>query len=182
MNNVGTAYVLWLGCLLQLYGLQRLYNGKIVTGLLWLFTFGLFGVGQLLDLVLIPGMVDEHNTRFRDRQGALHPGVSASQPQIERVVESERLPLPGLPMVPPPVPPPSPSQISPLFVDRLSIQLVKAAAARDGRISVTQGVLDTEASFAEVEMALKTLVRSGYVDTCNDVETGVVFYEFRELT
>ncbi len=34
-------------------GLQRLYVGKIKTGLLWLFTFGLLGIGQLYDLIMI---------------------------------------------------------------------------------------------------------------------------------
>ncbi|HTL88365.1 MAG TPA: NINE protein [Leptolyngbya sp.] len=54
MNKVGTAYILWLGGLVGLSGLHRLYNGETKTGLLWLGTFGLFGFGQLLDLILIP--------------------------------------------------------------------------------------------------------------------------------
>ena len=69
MNKVGTAYVLWLGCLLQLHGLHRLYNGKIFTGLLWMFSFGLFGFGQLIDLLLIPDMGEKHNLKLAARQG-----------------------------------------------------------------------------------------------------------------
>ncbi|NJP08233.1 MAG: NINE protein [Leptolyngbyaceae cyanobacterium RU_5_1] len=165
MNNVGTAYVLWLGCLLQLHGLQRLYNGKIFTGLLWLFTFGLMGFGQLIDLVLIPGMVEEHNTRVRARHGLSPANAIHSQPVIQRVVSREFAP----PSVAQPIP------------EQLAIKLVKAADARGGKLSVTQGVIDTEASFAEVEVTLRKLVRTGYVDTFNDPETGVVMYEFREL-
>jgi hypothetical protein len=61
------------------------------------------------------------------------------------------------------------------------LKLLKAAEARGGRISVTQGVLDTGAHFNEVEAILRSLLKTGYVEVTNDPETGVVMYEFREL-
>lgn len=34
-------------------GIHRFVVGKIGTGLLWLFTFGLFGIGMLVDFIMI---------------------------------------------------------------------------------------------------------------------------------
>lgn len=34
-------------------GVHRFYEGKIGTGILWLCTLGLFGIGWVVDLVLI---------------------------------------------------------------------------------------------------------------------------------
>ncbi len=42
-----------IGPMFGLCGLQRFYVGKIGTGILWLFTWGVFGIGQLIDIILI---------------------------------------------------------------------------------------------------------------------------------
>lgn len=34
-------------------GVHRFYEGKILSGLLWLFTGGLFGIGWFLDFIII---------------------------------------------------------------------------------------------------------------------------------
>ena len=36
-----------------LFGAHRFYTGRIFTGLLYVFTFGLFGIGMAIDLILI---------------------------------------------------------------------------------------------------------------------------------
>ncbi|MFS8864358.1 TM2 domain-containing protein [Synechococcus sp. H55.9] len=59
--SLGSAYVLWILGLFGLCGLHRFYLGRWRTGLLWLLTFGLLGIGQLLDLIWIPQMVRERN-------------------------------------------------------------------------------------------------------------------------
>lgn len=44
-------------------GIHRFYMGKIWTGLLWLFTGGLVGVGWLYDFWTLNGQIDERNIR-----------------------------------------------------------------------------------------------------------------------
>jgi|GEM_PF-5207234 len=49
-------------------GVHRLYVGKIWTGILWLFTGGIFGIGQVIDIVLIATghFTDKHDKRVKD--------------------------------------------------------------------------------------------------------------------
>ena len=63
MKNKGTAYILWCLGFVGLCGIHRLYMGKIGTGLLWLFTFGLLGWGQLIDIFLISEQIETINTK-----------------------------------------------------------------------------------------------------------------------
>jgi TM2 domain-containing membrane protein YozV len=44
-------------------GIHRFYVGKIGTGIVWLLTGGVFGIGWIVDIVLIA--VD----KFKDKQG-----------------------------------------------------------------------------------------------------------------
>ncbi|KAL0487772.1 TM2 domain-containing protein [Acrasis kona] len=53
------AYLLWF--FLGFLGIHRFYLNRTFTGLLWLFTGGLLGFGLLIDICLIPGMVNEEN-------------------------------------------------------------------------------------------------------------------------
>lgn len=156
MNDTGVSYLFWLGWVFGLAGLHRFYNKKFGTGFLWLFTFGLFGFGQVIDLVLIPGMVEEHNLKLRAKLGYSPNGVPL-QPAITQTIEK------------------------PPTRDQLMVRLVQAASKRSGKLSVTQAVMDTGVEFTEVEAVLKQMVKSGYVRIDNDPLTGVVVYDFLEL-
>jgi TM2 domain-containing membrane protein YozV len=63
-ERLTTSYVLWALCFMGLCGLHRLYNGKTITGLIWLFTFGFFGLGQFLDLFFLPGIVRDYERKL----------------------------------------------------------------------------------------------------------------------
>ncbi len=59
--------------------------------------------------------------------------------------------------------------------------LLRAALKHGGRLTVTQGVMETSATFAEVEQALQAMMASGYVYTRDNVDTGVIEYVFTEM-
>jgi TM2 domain-containing membrane protein YozV len=46
---------------LGLLGIHRLYMGKILTGVLWLLSGGLFGIGWLYDFCTLNSQIDERN-------------------------------------------------------------------------------------------------------------------------
>ncbi len=64
VRDLGTAYLLCLAQFFGFAGLHRFYLGKPVTGTLWLFTWGLFGIGLLYDLITLPAQVEAVNKRL----------------------------------------------------------------------------------------------------------------------
>ncbi|TXN22143.1 TM2 domain-containing protein [Methylobacterium sp. WL9] len=56
------ALLLWSCGLFLLCGLHRIYVGRFWTGLLWFFTLGLCGIGQLIDLLRLSDMVHVANS------------------------------------------------------------------------------------------------------------------------
>jgi TM2 domain-containing membrane protein YozV len=55
------AYGLWALCIVGVAGVHRFYAGRYITGVIWLFTWGILGLGLLIDLFLIPGMIEKKN-------------------------------------------------------------------------------------------------------------------------
>jgi TM2 domain-containing membrane protein YozV len=62
MKSTAVAYLLWF--FFSVLGIHRFYLGRPVSGILFLFTFGGFGLWWFLDLFLIPGMVTMENLKF----------------------------------------------------------------------------------------------------------------------
>jgi TM2 domain-containing membrane protein YozV/predicted transcriptional regulator len=155
--RLGVSYLLWMAGFFGVGGLHRFYNGKYVTGALWFCTWNLFWLGQIVDGFLLPGMVDKYQDKMRKKLGISATGVPlAPQNAIAQ-------------------------KVTPRIQDKLMIDLVRAAQARGGCLSVTQAVMDTNMSFSEVEQALTQMVSSGYVSVENDPVSGIVIYRFNEL-
>jgi TM2 domain-containing membrane protein YozV len=157
-RRLAISYVLWLGGFFGFSGLHRIYNGKMVTGIIWFLTLGLFGVGQFIDVFLVPGMSEEHHLkRLKAKYGddiydLLNTPVVTRQ-VVQQPTREENM-----------------------------VKLLQAAQKHGGQLSVTRAVLETGLGFEEVEILLREMVKSGYVAVDNHPKTGVVIYHFDELT
>ncbi|MCO6045084.1 TM2 domain-containing protein [Aeoliella sp. ICT_H6.2] len=60
-HSMVIGYCLWI---FGFFGAHRFYYGKPITGTIWFLTFGLVGIGWIIDLLLIPGMDRAANRRY----------------------------------------------------------------------------------------------------------------------
>lgn len=60
-HSKAIGYILWI---FGFTGSHRFYFGKPISGTIWLLTFGLLGIGWLIDLFLIPGMDRAADRRY----------------------------------------------------------------------------------------------------------------------
>ena len=68
MENVQDTHLKSMGYILWIFGFtgsHRFYYGKPISGTIWFFTLGLFLIGWLIDLFLIPSMDRQADLRFR---------------------------------------------------------------------------------------------------------------------
>lgn len=63
-KDLALAYALWALSVVGICGVQRMYLGQPGLGIAMLFTFGFCGVGQVLDLILLPGALNQANRRL----------------------------------------------------------------------------------------------------------------------
>ena len=67
MDQTERTHSLLLGYLLWIFGFigaHRFYYGRPITGVIWFFTLGLFLIGWIIDLFLIPSMERQADQRF----------------------------------------------------------------------------------------------------------------------
>ena len=160
-TNSGTAYILWLLCMFGICGGQRFYTGNIVGGLLYLCTFGFFGIGQFLDLFFIPGMVDRRNVYLlglAHRQGVeqVTLNLNAPQPPSVQTTSIQEQPKP----------------LAPIHA------ILKAAKDNGGELSLAQATMLTELDPKAVKHLLHEAEKDGLTHIGNDPTTGAIRYYF----
>ncbi|WP_437832655.1 TM2 domain-containing protein (plasmid) [Niallia taxi] len=88
VKSTGTAYLCLLFCLIGIAGINRFYLGKIGTGIIYLLTFGLFGIGIIYDIFTIPNQVKMTNLLanggFQANQQNVIVNVNSVQPTLEK--------------------------------------------------------------------------------------------------
>lgn len=156
--NTAIAYLLWaLGCF-GCCGVHRFYLGKYFSGFIYLFTFGLFGLGQFIDLFFIPSMVEERNYYIWAK-------LKANDPRYFTNIKEEVLRNNNAPET-------TKKEIDPL------VKLLKAAANNNNVLSVGQAIIAMELPKEQVQKLLNQAVRQELAHIDNEPETGAVRYYF----
>ncbi len=155
MKNSGTAYLLaLLGFLSPVAGIHRFYLGRPISGLFYLMTWGFLGLGTLIDLFLIPRMVDDENRRL------LYPGH----------------PIQGVGALPAG----APTMIAPASPLTPEHQILRCARENAGVLTVEMVALHSGMSLAKAKKELERLREDGFCSV--DVSTeGSKLYIFQGL-
>jgi TM2 domain-containing membrane protein YozV len=91
-KSTGTAYLFMLFYLIGLGGFNRFYLGKVGSGIIFLLTFGLFGIGLIYDLFTTPSQVKMvnlmNNGGYKNTQNVTVNVVNSDIPQRKEVNEN----------------------------------------------------------------------------------------------
>lgn len=155
--NSGVAYLLWCLCFFGVCGGQRFYTGHMTSGLVYLFTFGFLGVGQLIDLAFIPSMVNRRNIYLR----GLHAQQSLEL-NIGNIPRQQKFQ----------------ANASPSTAHSPMQKLLLAAKKNGGQLSIAQAAMYTGLDPKEAKKLLQEAEKVGCAEICNDPVTGAIRYRF----
>ncbi len=174
-KSIGIAYLCWCGCFCYICGLQRLYLGRTTEGLIYLFTLGIFGIGQLADLFLIPSIVNEHNRRKLLVERAIKHDQNISQTVNINIGEEIRSALAGI------------QQPNTISSDTGNLNKLKQSSTLDieilklckkqGFVTLTDCVIETNSLVEQVETSLNQLMKKGLITVDNHSVDGKVVYK-----
>ncbi|MCL2806221.1 MAG: TM2 domain-containing protein [Treponema sp.] len=139
MYNVVIAYLLWLVSGFGALGFHRFYLGKIPTGLVWMFSGGLFGIGSIYDFFTLPGQVRQANIERALLNGTLRPSNewrNVNDGQARIVTQKENT----------------------------EQAMLKVAKANAGIITASELALEAKISIEEAKKALDAMVSKGHAE------------------
>ncbi len=67
-KSKGVAYLLWLLSIFGWLGFHRFYLGRWGTGIFWILTGGLLGIGSFIDLFTLGGKVEMYNMELENEK------------------------------------------------------------------------------------------------------------------
>ena len=136
-------------------GLLRFYLGHNATGVAYTLTAGLCWIGNILDIVKVPQLVHEANTRWR-RQKSLPSSPQFDSPeQRPHIAESQS-------------------------TDTIEKTILLSAKNNRGVTTPSEIALETGVSLEEAKEKLDSLVTRGFADL-QVKKSGVIVYIFPEI-
>lgn len=158
--SVGTAYLLLIPSFFIVAGLQRFYLGKVGTGILYLITGGLFGLGTLYDLITLPRQVEEANYRRGYRYAVeQRPATEAIADMLDRIGGA------------------SGGRKRPMTLEHAALT---AAKNNGGHVTPTELALAAEVSVDDAKKILEDFVSKGIAEV-RAKKNGVIAYVFPEF-
>lgn len=153
MFSVRYAYLFWIPSLFGVAGLQRIYLGKIGTGILYLITGGLFGLGTIYDAFTLPEQVRQENLKRR-LEGPARGGVNDLFLAMERQEPD---------------------------VASVEHVILRTAKKNGGSTTPSEIALEANIPAEEAREKLEDLVRNGFAEMRVRRRTGSMVYVFPEF-
>jgi TM2 domain-containing membrane protein YozV len=94
-KDLALAYALWALSVVGICGVQRLYLGQPGLGIAMLFTFGFCGIGQVLDLILLPDALNQANRRLGFAKNEVGVSASSSRASVTDPQKSAPVSMPS---------------------------------------------------------------------------------------
>ncbi|GHT50451.1 hypothetical protein FACS1894102_5990 [Spirochaetia bacterium] len=148
IKSKGVAYLLWF--FLGILGAHRFYLEKIGTGVLYIFTLGVFGIGWLIDLFTLSGQVDIYN--------ALHSNMCGGN-QSQNVVVNVTAPAMAPQVATDQVSAPQIAHTSQLKIS--AEKAILSLADKTPVLTLRQIIANANLEMEEAESAVKKLVAKG---------------------
>lgn len=162
MYSTGIAYLLWLISGVGALGFHRFYLGKFGTGLLFMVTGGLGGIGSFYDLLTLPMQVREANLRLAYREAINDRRYVPKEPRhfandFKTSMRDE------------------------IKKDSLERVILKTAKDNQGIVTPSEVAIESGMSIDQAKDALEKLVTKGHADI-RVSKSGSMVYFFQEFS